>query len=213
MPDAASDSAPKPPGGASDALEATLRRCLDGDPDGWAAFVRDSAGLVHAAVRRAAGAQGGPSAHRDVDDTVQDVYLRLVRRDMALLRRFDPTRASLSTWLTVVARSVTIDMLRRRELDTVSIDGAAHPATNLASPTPATAEEPSSGGHDDEVQIGSLSLHGLSERQRLVIRMLFADGRTVAEVAAMLRVDEQTVRSTKHKALVRLRAEHAPPDD
>jgi RNA polymerase sigma-70 factor (ECF subfamily) len=58
-------------------------------------------------------------------------------------------------------------------------------------------------------------MHVLSERQGLVIRMLFDEDLSVAETAARLGVDEQTVRSTKHKALTRLRehmADEFPAD-
>lgn len=220
MPDPPSQDPATPSSGDRDPLEADLARCLAGDAGAWEAFVRGSAGLVHAAVRRAMGSSGGPSAHRDVDDTVQDVYVRLVRGDFDVLRRFDPGRARLSTWLTVVARSVAIDALRRRELGAMSLDGpggaaaeplAAEPDERPDPDMPTAADDPDRG-----FRVGSVSLHGLSERQRLVITLLFTDGRTVPEVAAILGVDEQTVRSTKHKALVRLRAEHAParaPDD
>ena len=40
----------------------------------------------------------------------------------------------------------------------------------------------------------------------LVLRCLYDEERDVAEVARMLNIDAQTVRSTHHKALLRLRA-------
>jgi RNA polymerase sigma-70 factor (ECF subfamily) len=48
-------------------------------------------------------------------------------------------------------------------------------------------------------------MHLLTDRQRLVLQMLFDDDLTVEQVARRMGVDEQTVRSTKHKALTRLR--------
>jgi RNA polymerase sigma-70 factor (ECF subfamily) len=45
----------------------------------------------------------------------------------------------------------------------------------------------------------------LSERQALVLRLLYDRDMDAAEVAAMLGIDSQTVRSTHHKALVKLR--------
>ena len=46
----------------------------------------------------------------------------------------------------------------------------------------------------------------LSPRQSLVLQLLYEKEMEVAEIAAMLAVDAQTVRSTHHKALVKLRA-------
>ena len=62
----------------------------------------------------------------------------------------------------------------------------------------------------------------LTDRQRLVLHLLYQDEQPVDVVAKMLQVSEQTVRSTKHKALERLRAamhesqkpgDDAPPSD
>ncbi len=48
--------------------------------------------------------------------------------------------------------------------------------------------------------------HRLSPRQAVVLEMLYQRDMDVAEVAEVLAVEPQTVRSTHHKALVRLRA-------
>ncbi len=190
-----------PPG---DRLESLLPGCLAGDADAWAAFAAASARLVRAAVVKVVG-RGGPGL--DPEDLVQDVYIRLVREDLALLRRFDPDRARLSTWITLVARSVAIDAARRRRVPTTALGDAA---AAVPAPEPAGPPDP------ETLQLGpEVPMHLLSERQQLVVRLLFEDERSVAEAAAILGVDEQTVRSTKHKALVKLRshygADAAPP--
>ena len=46
----------------------------------------------------------------------------------------------------------------------------------------------------------------LTERQTLILKCLYDEERDVAEVAVLLKIDAQTVRSTHHKALLRLRA-------
>ena len=53
----------------------------------------------------------------------------------------------------------------------------------------------------------------LSERQALVLRLLYDRDMDAAEVAAMLGIDSQTVRSTHHKALVKLRKYFADEKD
>ena len=56
----------------------------------------------------------------------------------------------------------------------------------------------------------ALPLHLLTPRQRLVLRLLFDQRLTVADAARAIGVDDQTIRSTKHKALSRLRSHLAP---
>ncbi len=50
-----------------------------------------------------------------------------------------------------------------------------------------------------------IPLQLLTGRQKLVLSLLFEDGMTIAEAAELVGVTDQTIRSTKHKALERLR--------
>jgi RNA polymerase sigma-70 factor (ECF subfamily) len=193
-------SSPNPAAHPSDRLEASLNGCLAGDAAAWGDFVAGSARLVRAAVRKVVGDGVGGL---DADDLVQDVYIRLVRNDFQTLRQFDPERARLSTWITLIARSVAIDAARRRRVDATGLGDAA---AWLAAPEPEPVPEA-----DDLVLGPDVPLHLLSDRQRLVVSLMFEDGRSVPEIAAILDIGEQTVRSTKHKALAKLRDHYGAP--
>src|SRR5262249_14536992 len=80
-----------------------LQALVRGDKPAWDAFVRRYAGLILSAVRGVA-REGG-----DVEDLAQEVFVRLCKDDFRLLKTYDPTRAGLSTWLTIVARSTARD--------------------------------------------------------------------------------------------------------
>ncbi|HTH98552.1 MAG TPA: sigma-70 family RNA polymerase sigma factor [Stellaceae bacterium] len=166
-----------------------LAGLIGGDKAAWDGFVTRFAGLILAAVRRVVGPQG------EVEDIAQDVFIRLCKDDYRLLRQYDPTRASLSTWLTIVARSVAHDAIRRRRVATQHIDDT--PETFLA----VEAIEPMRLRIPDGL---------LSPRQALVLSMLYEKDMEVAEIADALAIDPQTVRSTHHKAMLRLRAHFAP---
>ncbi len=172
-------------------MNVDLEACIRGDKRAWDAFVDRWAGIIHAAVQRAFQGGRGAAARAEVEDTVQDVFLRLVKDDFRLLRSYNANRASLSTWLTLVARSTAIDRLRRkRPPPTVPLEPG--------DTTRASTEPRSAGGPE-------IPLHVLSARQRLVMTLLFDEQLSVAEAARFIGVDEQTIRSTKHKALTRLR--------
>ena len=159
---------------------------LSGDGAAWEGFVRRYGGLIVAAVR------GIAPTHRDVEDLAQEVFVRLCKDDFRLLRSYDPERAGLSTWLTIVARSTARDALRRRRADTVPID--AVPEAQLA----VDAVEPT--------QKLKLPEALLSPRQREILAMLYDREMDVAEIARALGIDPQTVRSAHHKAMLKLRA-------
>jgi RNA polymerase sigma factor (sigma-70 family) len=165
-----------------DELDALAR----GEKGAWDAFVRRYAGLVVAAVR------GVARDNTDVEDLTQEVFVRLCRDDFRLLRSYDPARAGLSTWLTIVARSTARDAMRRHRPVVVPIE--AVPESRLAV--------------DPVEPVRKLKLPEalLSPRQREILTMLYDREMEVAEIAAALGIDPQTVRSAHHKAMLKLRA-------
>jgi RNA polymerase sigma factor (sigma-70 family) len=98
----------------------------------------------------------------------------------------------LSTWITIVARSTARDAMRRYRPVSVPIE--AVPEGRLAI--------------DPVEPVRKLKLPEalLSPRQREILAMLYDREMEVAEVAAALGIDPQTVRSAHHKAMIKLRA-------
>ena len=84
-----------------------LAALIAGDKGAWDRFVRRYAGLILSAVRSLI--REGTEA----EDLLQEVLLRLCKDDFRLLKNYDPARAGLSTWLTIVARSTASDAQRR----------------------------------------------------------------------------------------------------
>jgi RNA polymerase sigma-70 factor (ECF subfamily) len=171
-----------------------LKACLSGDQRAWAALVEQAAPILFAAVLRTLHQYRPRVAPGEAEDLAQDVFVRLIEKDYRLLRTYDPARASLSTWLTLVARSTVLNHLRK---------GNAHIVPLAEAPEHLLAVEESAPGdatRELEVPDGLLS-----PRQHLVLRLLFDRQMSVEEAAATLGVDAQTVRSTKHKAIAKLR--------
>ena len=169
-----------------------LQALTRGAKAAWDGFVRRYAGLILAAVR--------PTARPGVEleDIVQEVLTRLCKDDFRLLKTYDPTRAGLSTWLTIVARSTARDMQRRRQPQVTPID--AVPEVMLS----VSAAEP-----QEKLRLPEGLL---SPRQKLVLTLLYEREMDVAEIAIALGIDPQTVRSTHHKAMLKLR-EHFADDE
>lgn len=165
-----------------------LGALIAGDKASWDRFCGRVAPLINAAVRRAFA--GGRPSQDDLLDAGQEVFLRLCRDDFRLLRSFDPARARLSTWLSIIAYSAAVDWLRRKREGVALEDVPEHMA----------AVEPV----ERERLVIPPGL--LTERQKLVLALLYERDMDVAEAAALLKVDPQTVRSTHHKAMLRLRA-------
>ena len=171
-----------------------LRSLAAGHKRTWDAFVVAASPLINAVVRRAL--SSFRLSEDDVMDAAQDVFVRLCANDYRLLKTYDPARAGLSTWLAVVSRSAAVDFARRPRQAPSPIDDV---------PESALAVE------DRHVEKIKIPEGLLTERQTLILKCLYDEERDVADVAQLLKIDAQTVRSTHHKALLRLR-EHFKED-
>jgi RNA polymerase sigma factor (sigma-70 family) len=168
-----------------------LARLCQGDKVAWDAFVRRYAGLIVSAVR------GVANERAEAEDLVQEVFLRLCKDGFRLIRTYDPARAGLSTWLTIVARSTARDVMRRRQLPSTPIDLVPEA---MLSVMPKSTEKV-------KIPEGLLS-----PRQKLVVNLIYEKDLDVAEIAVSLGVDPQTIRSTHHKAMLKLRTYFAQED-
>ena len=173
-----------------------LDRLVAGDKASWDRFVVRFAPVIFAAVRRKLVPAG---RSEDAEDVAQDVFIRLCARDYHVIRRYDASRAKLSTWLTVIAHSAAIDHLRRQK-------ARAQPLESV--PEHLLAVDPPK----DPVKV-VIPPGLLSPRQALVLEMLYQREMEVAEAAQVLGINPQTVRSTHHKALIKLRAHFREPED
>jgi RNA polymerase sigma-70 factor, ECF subfamily len=131
----------------------------------------------------------------DAEDLAQEAFVRLWRA----LPLYDG-RASFSTWLYVIARNACLSELRRRGLrPTTALDGVAEPA----------APAPASPGADARIDCEAL-VDTLPEPARQVVRLFYLEDRSYDEVAAMLGMPVNTVRSHLHRARKRLAATMTP---
>lgn len=165
----------------------TLKKLINGDKKSWDRFVIESSSLIRAMVYKSMTAYtiANPS---DIDDAIQNVYIRLLKDDFRLLKSYDANKASLSTWLGLISRSVTIDLLRKHK-------------NHLPLNEDLAAEQQQ---HIPEEGI-DLPKGLLSARQELILRLLFDKEKDPDEIAGFLGVEVQTVRSAKHKAIEKLR--------
>ena len=178
----------------TDLSQIDLAALATGNKRAWDAFVVASAPLINAVARRTLATYR--VSEDDITDAAQDVYVRLCANQFRLLKTYDPARAGLSTWLAVVTRSTAVDYARRRRQATTPIDDV--PETALAV-------------EDRHVERLKIPPGLLTDRQTLILKCLYDEERDVVEIARMLKIDAQTVRSTHHKALLRLR-EHFRED-
>ena len=88
-----------------------VHRCIAREPGAWRDFVDRFAATARIVARRYLKLHG--RAHEDVDDTVQDVFVAITRRDFRLLKNYDP-RYTFKTYLGVITRTEVYRQLRKK---------------------------------------------------------------------------------------------------
>ncbi len=139
------------------------------------------------------------------EELVQEVFLKVWRSS----RTFDPSRASFSTWLYRVTRSVALDLYRKRASRVRLVeDGDPHIAT----------VRDSSAGPQEVVDESWLSwrvsraLEALDAPHREVIELAYFGGLSQREISERTGVPVGTVKSRTASAFRRLRQELALGD-
>ncbi len=115
-------------------------------------------------------------------------------------RRYDPKRASESTWLYTIALNRMRDHARRRSVETGALPG-------LAEDQLVRAARPTDLEHVDDRDRIARALVALSEEERECVALRFGADLTLREIATTLRQPMTTIEGRVYRALRKLRAE------
>jgi len=187
-------------GGTGVALTETdrelLRRCLKRKPGAWAEFVDRFMGLIWRVVEHTAYCRSVRLSAEEMEDICAQIMAQIVDNDYAILRRF-AGRASLTTYLTVVARRICVHELVRRAL-------AAEMGHTLAS-QPAATPVPPEKRIEDKEQVQWL-LKQLNPKEAAVVRMYHLDGKSYREISDALGVPQNSVGPILHRAREKMKS-------
>ena len=140
------------------------------------------------------------------EDLAQETFIKVLNH----IDRYVP-EFKFSSWLFKIANNLAIDHLRKRQLPTVSIDGA--PDATTAAQVEATAFEIASGDESalDELEAKELgsaierAIARLRPEYRSCIMLRHVEGRSYEEIAATLDLPLGTVKTYIHRARHELR--------
>ena len=142
------------------------------------------------------------------EDLAQDTFIKVLNH----IDRYRP-EFKLSSWLFKIANNVAIDHLRRRQLDTVSIDGSPHAQTADAVEATRFDVVDQQESALDEMEARELgasierAIAGLRPEYRSCIMLRHVEGRSYEEIATTLDLPLGTVKTYIHRARHELRKE------
>lgn len=137
------------------------------------------------------------------EDATQETFVKAWRA----LKRFDPER-SLRPWLLSIARNAANDLLRKRRalpfswLSRKDDGGEVDIEDTLADDAPLPEELFE---NKETAEMLEKALQKLSERDRAVLLLRYADGLSFEDIALALNAPVNTAKSWHHRALGRLR--------
>ena len=140
------------------------------------------------------------------EDLAQETFIKVLNH----IDRYVP-EFKFSSWLFKIANNLAIDHLRKKQLPTVSIDGA--PDATTAAQIEATSFELASHAESalDELEARELggaierAIAGLRPEYRACIMLRHVEGRSYEEIAATLDLPLGTVKTYIHRARHELR--------
>ncbi|MCB9712271.1 MAG: sigma-70 family RNA polymerase sigma factor [Myxococcales bacterium] len=174
-----------------DALDPSLLQAAiqGGSPTAFEALYHRYYDRVRASVVRAALKTGH---HRDIEELVQDVWLRLLSHDRRILRRFDATRGPFERFIGFVAYQqalVSAHQQRRHDEHTTSLSSTDSPLEDDRTSLFA-ADLIQNDLFDKLVDRAAAEL---SDDEHLLLREIYYGDRTIRDIASELGLSENAV--------------------
>ena len=170
-----------------------------GTPTFASVYARHRPGVYATALR----VLGRPA---EAEDVTQEVFVRFWRSP----ERFDPSRGEIGSYLRLMARSRSLDLLRHEQAD-----GRAQDRLRAVSPrdeVPVHESPTSVAEHREQRAVLRDALRRLPVEQREALVLAYWGGMSAREVAAAAKVPFGTARSRMRLGLEKLRADAAVAD-
>ncbi|MGF1493380.1 MAG: sigma-70 family RNA polymerase sigma factor [Microcoleaceae cyanobacterium] len=176
---------------SANASDAELIRCLRaGHASALKILYERYSGLVYSIALKIL------NQSNEAEDLTQDIFLNFWRQE-----RFDPSRAALSTYLSVMTRSRALNRLKSLSSRHQTLERLQ--SRELSEPTTPTPLEQAS--LTEQGQTLQQALNQLPERQRQILEMNFYQGISHSEIARQLEMPMGTVKTNARQGLIKLR--------
>lgn len=178
----------EPMGLTAEESSAVLQRIAAGDPGALEAGIDRFGGLVWSIARKFL------RSGEDAEEAVQDVFAQLWKH----AERFDPDRASATTFVTMIARRRMIDRSRRAGRRAPTEGGAELDAI----PAEARADRVE---QNDDIEKVTKAFVLLRPEQREALRLSVYHGLSHRQIADQLDLPLGTVKTHVRRGLIRIR--------
>lgn len=187
-----------------------LRGCIAGERRAWHAFVERFTRYVYFLIRLTAKKHATEFGPEETADLHNDLFLALLEDDCRRLRAYrGENGCSVRSWVRIITIRRCLDALRKRRrfvsLDARDDDeGPRAPVLADDGPDPLQALLAQADA-ERRAQLETLT-EGLSERDRLLLEMIYVRKMSADAIAATLRIKKGALYTRKTRLIKRLRA-------
>lgn len=172
-----------------------LGRCLARKPRAWEDFVDRFTGLVVHVVNHSAQCRSLRLVAEDREDLVAQVFLTIIRDDLAVLRHFRG-ESSLATYLTVIARRVVVaEMLKQKLPSRLDNNGGRTEKSHSGDPIERL---------ENREQVERMMAE-LDSSEAKIVRMYHLEGKSYQEISSAVGMPENSVGPTLSRARQKMR--------
>ncbi len=161
-------------------------KLIDGNEDEWESFFADFTPIIKASVYHYCFDKS------QIFDITQNVYLKLTKNEYKILKTYDAKKASLSTWISIIAKREAIDFLRNDK-------------THLHEEFNNNTLDFKNKSHITDANRIEIPLDILTSREKLILHLSYKKEFSQEQIAKILNIKVQSLRNSKHKALEKLR--------
>ncbi|MFL5461927.1 MAG: sigma-70 family RNA polymerase sigma factor [Gemmatimonadales bacterium] len=178
-----------------------LLRAADGDQQAIAALYDRYGGALYAVAYRVA------RQRADAEDAVVEAFTQ-AWRDAA---RFEASRGSVAGWLTMIARSRALDIVRaRNRRERITTSASAREAEGTLAMGSSPADPADSFDSTERKRRVQAALETLSPPQRQAIELAFFEGLSQSEIAQRLEEPLGTIKTRVRLGMQKLRESLRP---
>jgi RNA polymerase sigma-70 factor (ECF subfamily) len=176
-----------------------LQRLVAKKAGAWNDFVDRYLSLIYHAIHHTAHLRSARLTPEDVEDIAAEVLVQLITNEYKALKEFRGS-ASLSTYLTVIARRICVHEITRRQQVREAIRKGESKAVAVDE-----ADDPAAAKAMEKLEDVEALLRRLKGKEQQIVRLFYMEGHTYEEISTELDIPVNSIGAVLSRARAKLR--------
>lgn len=184
-----------------------LDGCFSGDRKAAELLIRRFSGLVYRFVQQTLIVKSVSYSRQDLEDLHNTVFLQLFENACKRLRQFQGKNGcSLTSWIRIITVRIVLGHLRQKGLDALAWQKRKMSFEDLPEISGSDAGTWEKIESAEQALLLKNGVQSLGARDRLLVKLHFEQGLSMAEVAEAMNLSRENAYTIKHRAIKRVKA-------